>query len=301
MDVTLLDRHPRQRPGMRAIRADLRDAARCENVLREVRPQRIYHLAAVSSNVAAMDDPQSAYSVNFSGTLALLSAWRRVEMDCRFLLVSTSEVHGTSPEYGPEREMPLHENAALGPTTPYAASKAASEMAGLQFFLTWGLPIVVARPFSHTGPGQTDRFVCSSFARQIAEAQSQTRAQISVGNLDLRRDFSDVRDVVRGYHLLLEHGQPGQPYFLCSGQAVSLAGILQTLMDCFPNPVEVTVDPRRLRANETPAIWGDYSKVHQATGWSPEIPLEKTLQDLAQYWAAEIKNQHSALWERPAA
>jgi GDP-4-dehydro-6-deoxy-D-mannose reductase len=300
MDVTLLDRHPRQRLGMRAVRADLRDAAQCENVLREIRPQRIYHLAAVSSNVAAMDDPQSAYSVNFSGTLALLSAWRRVEMDCRFLLVSTSEVHGPSPEW----QMPLHENAALGPTTPYAASKAASEMAGLQFFLTWGLPIVVARPFSHTGPGQTDRFVCSSFARQLAQiaaAPSKTRAKISVGNLDLRRDFSDVRDVVRGYRLLLEHGQPGQPYFLCSGRAVSLDGILQTLMDCFPTPVEVAVDPRRLRANETPAIWGDYSKTHQATGWSPEIPLETTLQDLAQYWAAEIRERQSTRDERSAA
>jgi GDP-4-dehydro-6-deoxy-D-mannose reductase len=297
MEVTLLDRHPHSRPGMRAVRADLRDAAQCESVLREIRPQRIYHLAAVSSNVEAMDDPQSAYSVNFSGTLTLLSAWRRVEMDCRFLLVSTSEVHGPSPE----REMPLHENAALGPTTPYAASKAASEMAGLQFFLTWGLPIVVARPFSHTGPGQTDRFVCSSFARQIAAAQSQTRGAISVGNLNLRRDFSDVRDIVRGYHLLLEKGQPGQPYFLCSGRAVSLGDIVQTLMECFRNRVDVSVDPRRLRANETPAIWGDYSKAHQATGWCPEIPLEKTLQDLAQYWASEIKNRQSTMRERPAA
>jgi GDP-4-dehydro-6-deoxy-D-mannose reductase len=300
MEVTLLDRRLRPRPGMRVVRADLRDAAQCENILREVRPQRIYHLAAVSSNVAAMDDPQSAYSVNFTGTLNLLSAWRRVEMDCRLLLVSTSEVHGASPE----RDMPLHENAALSPSTPYAASKAASEMAALQFFLTWGLPIVVVRPFSHTGPGQTDRFVCSSFARQLAEiaaAPSKRRATISVGNLNLRRDFSDVRDIVRGYHLLLEKGQPGQPYFLCSGRAVSLAAILQTLRECFPTQVDVLVDPKRLRSNETPAIWGDYSKAQQATGWSPTIPLETTLQELAQYWASEIKNRQSTMLERSAA
>jgi GDP-4-dehydro-6-deoxy-D-mannose reductase len=268
---------------------DLRDTSGCEQFMRTHRPQRIYHLAAISSSVESLEDPSLTYAVNFGGTLNLLNAWRKLEFDCRFLMISSSEVYGSACG----QELPLNEEAPLRPKTPYSASKAAAEMLGIQFCSSWGLPIVRVRPFHHTGPGQAPRFVCASFAQQVAEIAAGLRTPlIAVGNTKIRRDFSDVRDIVRGYHLLLEKGQAGEVYQLCSGRAVSIESILQTLIATSDVPAQVIVDPARVRAGEPDALWGDYSKAKLATGWSPEIPLEQTLQELAR--ACAIRNPSAA-------
>jgi len=271
---------------VRVERADLRDAERLSEVLRETSPQRIYHLAALSSPVESLQDPRLTYEVNFVGTLNLLLAWRQLQMDCRLLYVSSSDV------YGPVREedLPLREDTPLRPANPYAGSKAAGEMLAFQFWRSYGMPIVRVRPFNHTGPRQSSNFVCSSLARQVAEIDLGLRPPIvSVGNLEIKRDFSDVRDIVRGYHLLLEKGTPGEVYQLCSGHVVSIRAVLQIVCALVSKGVQVAVEERGMRAQEAPAAWGDATKARNAVGWTPEGTLEATLQDLKIYWEEKIR------------
>jgi GDP-4-dehydro-6-deoxy-D-mannose reductase len=225
--------------------------------------------------------------VNFRGTLNLLLAWRELQFDSRLLYVSSSDVYGLVRD----EDLPLREDTPLRPANPYAASKAASEFLAFQFFQGYGLPIVRVRPFNHTGPRQSATFVCSSFAKQIAEVNTGLRPPtVAVGNLQLRRDFSDVRDIVRGYHLLLEKGQPGEVYQLCSGRAVSIEAILQILIAMASRPIQVTVDPSKTRAQEAPVLWGDASKAGQAVGWRPQYELETTLRDLELYWEGVLRS-----------
>ena len=175
---------------------DLLDRPGLIRIFRDTRPDRIYHLAAKSSPSESMKDPLHTYDVNFQGTLNVFSAWQELQLDCRILYVSSAEVYGQPcPEW-----LPLREEAPLRPVTPYGGSKAAAEMLAVQFFEGYGLPIVRVRPFNHTGPGQSSNYVCSSFARQVAEIDAVLREPIvAVGNLKVLRDFSDVRDIVRGY------------------------------------------------------------------------------------------------------
>ncbi|MBZ5542485.1 MAG: GDP-mannose 4,6-dehydratase [Acidobacteriia bacterium] len=270
---------------LRVVRADLRDAERLLEIIRDVRPGRIYHLAALSNPSESFRDPRLTYEVNFGGTLNLFLVWHRLELDCRFLLVSSSEVYGSvRPE-----DLPLREHVPLRPASPYAGSKAAGEFLAIQFFASYGLPIVRVRPFNHTGPRQSPTFVCSGLARQIAEINSGRRAPtVTVGNLQVRRDFSDVRDIVRGYHLLLEQGEPGEVYQLCSGRAASIEDLLRILTGFSPKPIRIVVEPSRVRQNEPPASWGEASKAGRAVGWSCQYALETTLRDLEQYWEGRL-------------
>ena len=272
---------------VRVERADLRNAQRVLEVLRDTKPQRIYHLAALSSPADSLQDPRLTYEVNFGGTLNLLLAWRELQFDSRLLYVSSSDVYGLVRD----EDLPLREDTPLRPASPYAASKAASEFLAFQFFQGYGLPIVRVRPFNHTGPRQSATFVCSSFAKQIAEVNTGLRPPtVAVGNLQLRRDFSDVRDIVRGYHLLLEKGQPGEVYQLCSGRAVSIEAILQILIAMASRPIQVTVDPSKTRAQEAPVLWGEPSKAGRAVGWRPQYELETTLRDLELYWEGVLRS-----------
>ena len=265
--------------------ADLRDFARWLELLRSLRPQRIYHLAAFSSPVKSFANPLETYAVNFTGTLNLLSAWLRVGMDCRFLFVSSAEVYGAAP---PE-ELPLREDAELRPLNPYAGSKAAAEILAAQFFRSHGLPIVRVRPFNHTGPRQSPEFVCSRLARQAAEIELGLRPPLIVaGNTQAVRDFSDVRDIVRGYHELLEKGEPGEVYQLCSGRGVSIDFVLRTLLDLTSKPAGLQVDPSLLRPIEAAEVWGDYSKARLAVGWEPRYQLVDTLRALKDYWLSRL-------------
>jgi GDP-4-dehydro-6-deoxy-D-mannose reductase len=275
---------------LQIVGADLREFDRVREVLESVKPQRIYHLAAFSSPVESFGDPELTYQVNFMGALNLLSAWLRVGMDCRFLLVSSAEVYGIVPK----EKLPLREEMELHPVNPYAGSKAAAEMLALQFFRSYGLPIVRVRPFNHTGQRQSSRFVCSNFARQVAEIELGVRPPtIVAGNIHAARDFTDVRDIVRGYSDLLENGAPGEVYQLCSGHLVSIKSILETLISFASKPVQVSVDKSLLRNHEAAEVWGDYSKAKLAVGWEPCHELTDTLRALELYWEAKVRERKS--------
>jgi len=271
---------------LKVVGADLREFDRVRDVIESVKPQRIYHLAAFSSPSESFENPVQTYQVNFMGTLNLLSAWLRAGMDCRFLLVSSAEIYGIVPR----ENLPLREDMEPRPVNPYAGSKAAAELLALQFFRSYGLPIVRVRPFNHTGPRQSSRFVCSNFARQVAEIELGLRPPtIVAGNLDAVRDFSDVRDIVRGYFDLLEGGAPGDVYQLCSGRSVSIKSILDTLISSVSKPVQVSVDKSSLRKHDAAEIRGDYSKAKLAVGWEPRHELADTLRELTLYWKGRLK------------
>jgi len=276
------------RPHVQIERADIRDGKRLFQILNDLKPQRLFHLAAVSSPTESLRNPRLTYEVNFVGTLELLLAWREIGMDCRLLYVSSAEVYGTSGS----KNLPLREDCALRPANPYAASKAAAELLAFQFFESDGFPIVRVRPFNHTGPRQSSAFVCSSFARQVVEAEAGLRPpRVSVGDLKVRRDFSDVRDIVRGYYLLMENGEPGEVYHLCSGRAVLIETVLKTLLGWATKPIQVDVDEHMLRGGEPSAVQGDLTKTKQTIGWEPKYDLEATLRDLKVYWESMLRSR----------
>jgi GDP-4-dehydro-6-deoxy-D-mannose reductase len=267
------------------VEGDVRDAHRMMEILRETRPERLYHLAAVTSPVQSLHDPRLTYEVNFQGTLNLLCAWRELKLLGRLLYVSSSHVYGEVRN----EDMPLREDIGLRPADPYGASKAAAELLADQFFRSYLLQIVRVRPFNHTGPGQSGEFVCSNLARQIAEINLGLRPPVvKVGNLSVRRDFSDVRDIVRGYYLLIENGKPGDVYQLCSGHPVSVEELLQVLLDLSPKKIEIQVEESRLRLGEAPAVWGDPTKARQAVSWQREYQMARTMKDLMRYWETSL-------------
>lgn len=272
------------RERVRVLRGDLRDARPIREAVAEVCPERVFHLAALPSPLNSIADPEATYAVNLAGTLQLLLACRELASPPRFLFVSSSEVYGPLPPAC----MPVREDAPLRPANPYAASKAAGEMVAYQFFRTYGFPVVRVRPFNHTGPRQSSHFVCSDFARQVAEIELGLRPpKIDVGNLDVERDFSDVRDIVRGYHLLLEQGLAGEVYHLGAGRAVRIRSVLEMLLADCPLQVDIVVDPVRARASETPKLWGDMSRA-EAAGWARRFDLATTLRDLKAYWLSRL-------------
>jgi GDP-4-dehydro-6-deoxy-D-mannose reductase len=256
-------------------------------ILAEVRPERIYHLGAFSSVVDSFRHPRDCYEVNLGGTLNVLESWRDQGFDARLLLVSSSDVYG----HVKEEDLPLREESSLRPSSPYAGSKIAAEFLAVQFGLSYGLPVVRVRPFHHTGPRQSSGFVCSSLARQVAEIVCGLRpAVVSVGNPDVGRDFSDVRDVVRGYALLIEQGRAGEVYQVCSGRAVTIGLLIQWLASAVPLPIDVQVDAARVRIGEPAVLWGDPKKMRAETNWSQQYELRKTLSDLEAYWEKQIRD-----------
>lgn len=275
------------RDRIRVMHGDLRDISSLRKLVASALPDRVFHLAALPSPSDSISNPAVTYEVNFFGTLNLLLACREVPKVPRFLFVSSSEVYGPLP---PE-SMPLREDMPLRPANPYAASKAAGELLACQFFRCYGFPVVTVRPFNHTGPRQAPAFVCSDFARQIAEIELGLRPpRMTVGNLKVQRDFSDVRDIVRGYHLLLEKGIAGEVYHLGSGKPIEIEAVLRVLLEACSKRVEVFVDPARVRASESPIVWGDTSKAAKAVGWATRHDLATTLRDLKAYWAEHLKS-----------
>jgi GDP-4-dehydro-6-deoxy-D-mannose reductase len=195
------------------------------------------------------------------------------------------------------RRLPVTEDEPLAPDSPYAASKAAADLMGLQYFRSWNLHVIRARPFNHTGPGQPPQFVCSDLARQVAEIDAALRPPLlQVGNTRAQRDFSDVRDVVRAYEFLLQHGEPGAAYNICSGHSVSIAQILRHLRTFTRRPFRVEVQQKRLRSGEAPRLYGSNRKLRRDTGWKPEYSLAHTLQDVYTHWktALATRSAHAA-------
>jgi GDP-4-dehydro-6-deoxy-D-mannose reductase len=276
---------------LRVFHADLTDRAAIEDVTRELRPQAIYHLAAQSSTGDSLVDPWATLGNNLHAQLNLLESVLAVGDRARVLIV------GSSDEYGRVRpeDVPTDENVPLRPTTPYAVSKVGQDMLGHQYFAQYGLPVVRVRPFNHTGPGHDSRFVIPSFARQLAEIEAGEREPVlRVGNLEVARDFSDARDMVRAYRLAVMKGEPGEVYNLGSGHAVGLAQVIDDLIALCRSPVRVAVDPALLRPSDMPRQEADTRKFVALTGWRPRIAWHTTLHDTLEYWREQIRSRQLA-------
>ncbi len=244
----------------------------------ELGPDAVVHLAAIASNREASADPGQAWTVNAAGTARLAEALgrRRVagQGDPRLLLVSSGEV------YGPAGNTPRRESDPVVPATPYAASKAAAELAALEVWRRTGLQVVIARPFTHTGPGQESRFALPAFLERMREAKATGVRTIPSGNLEPVRDLLDVRDVLEAYLLLLRAGQPGEVYNISRGEGSSMRELFDLLAALVGAAVEPVLDPSLARASDIPHLVGDSTKLRRATGWAPSRSLEQTLRGL---------------------
>jgi GDP-4-dehydro-6-deoxy-D-mannose reductase len=269
-------------------RADLADRAAVEAFVRQTRPDAVYHLAAQSSPSESLSDPWATISNNLLAQVNLFEALLAAELNPRVLVV------GSSDEYGPVRpdEVPTSEDVPLRPTTPYALSKVGQDMMGYQYFAQHDLPVVRVRPFNHTGPGHDTRFVMPSFACQLAEIEAGLREPVlRVGNLNVARDFTDVRDVVRAYRLALLAGVPGDVYNLGRGRSIRISDTVDELVSMCRVPVQITVDPALLRAAEVPRQEADIRKFVALTGWEPRISWHTTLADTLEYWRTKVSEQ----------
>ncbi len=240
------------------------------------RPEVIYHLAAQSNPQQSVADPRGTWAQNLGGTLNLLEAVRASKGSPRVVVVSSGTCYGDpAPEF-----IPVRENCPMRPNNPYAASKAAADLLAIQHFLAHRTDTVIVRPFNHAGPRQSPRYVLSGLAAQVAEVEAGKKERIEVGNLEVVRDFVDVRDVVRGYQLLATRGASGEIYNLGTGHGTKIADALESLRSMARRPIEVRIDPARVRPVDLPFLVADSSKLRAATGWEPNFSIEQTLADM---------------------
>ena len=264
---------------------DIRDASSVREVIEKVRPESIFHLAAQSFVLSSWRAPAETLTTNIIGQLNIFEAVRQIGIN------PLIQIAGSSEEYGlvHEDELPIKETNPLRPLSPYAVSKVGQDLLAYQYYQSYKLNVVRTRGFNHTGPKRGVVFACSNFAKQIAMIEKNLQEPvIHVGNLDAKRDFTDVRDMIRGYCLSLEKGQPGEVYNICSGKIYSIKEVLNMLLGFTKAKVEVKQDPGRMRPSDVPVLFGDNSKFVKQTGWSPTIPFEQTLKDLLDYWRDKI-------------
>ena len=255
---------------------DVTDASAIAASIAAARPDAVYHLAALANVAESWADPRQTFAVNATGTLNLLEAVRSLDPVPRVLLVGSAEVYGVATA----ERLPFREDCPLEPVTPYAASKVAAEYLGVQYHRGFGVPVVRARSFNHVGPGQSGAFVVADIARRVAQARRDGTDEVRVGNLSARRDFTDVRDVVGAYRLLVERGVAGDVYNVCSGNAVAIEELARTLLALAGADMRLVTDPELLRPVDVPVLVGDNSRIVETTGWRPQIPLEQTLSDV---------------------
>lgn len=264
---------------------DIDDAFAVDKTIEAIRPDRIFHLAAQSYPSASWDAPIHTMRVNVEGTIHVLEAARRHAPSARI------HIAGSSAQYGEVRpdEVPIAETRLMRPVSPYGVSKAAAEMTGIQYFESYGQQVIVTRSFNHVGPRQGDRCSIQTFCQQMAAIEAGQQAPILyVGNLEARRDFTHTRDVARALWALLNQGEPGQVYNLCSGRATRIGDIVDLVIERGRVPVEVHVDPARLRPSDEPILMGDNTKLRAATGWEPTIPMTEIVDELLAYWRAQM-------------
>jgi GDP-4-dehydro-6-deoxy-D-mannose reductase len=258
---------------------DLLDRAAVSRALSDLRPSVVYHCAGVAHVGESWTEPVRALSVNVLGTHHLLEGIREAGLACPVLVAGSALVYRSSIG-------PLAEDDPIGPSDPYGVSKLAQEMLASACGHT---PVFLVRPFNHAGPRQSPAYVTSSFARQIAEIEAGRREPVLlVGNLESRRDITDVRDTVRAYQLVVRHGRPARPYNVCSGQAYRVRDLLDTLIAFSTASVEIRLDPSRLRPSDNPVIAGNRSRIEAEVAWVPEISIQRTLDDLLNYWRRTI-------------
>ncbi|MFZ0249187.1 MAG: GDP-mannose 4,6-dehydratase [Acidimicrobiales bacterium] len=271
-DVTVID-----------IETDVADGDAVRHVMAAVAPDAIYHLAAMTHVGESWENPSQVLRVNVLGTAEILAAARSLERSPRVLVVSSAEVYGVvTPD-----QLPLGEDTPAEPASPYAASKLAAEAVALQAWRGFGQPVVVVRPFNHIGPGQSPNFFVPALAKRIVEAERSGATSLPVGNLTTRRDFTDVRDVVTAYRLLIERGEPGAIYNVCSGRDVAMSDVAGQLLELAGADVRLETDPDLLRPVDVPVLRGSAALLTATTGWEPLIPLATTLADVLTSWEAD--------------
>jgi len=266
---------------------DITDAGAMSAAVRELRPDAVVHLAAQSSGGASLADPVGTYRVNALGSLHLLEAVRTGAPDATLLLVGSADAYGS----GGAGSL-IREEAPFHPTNPYALSKAAQDALGELYAATYRVRVVRTRTFSHTGPGQRPQFALAAFADQIARVDAGVQPpEIKVGNLDAVREYGDVRDVVAAYRALVERGEPGAAYNVCTGEGHSLRDLLERLLALAGVRATIVSDPSRVRSRDVDHVVGDPAKIRARTGWTSRVPLERTLTDLYQDARARVRRE----------
>lgn len=258
---------------------DLENSKKTEDVIDKIKPYYVFHLAAFSSPAQSFQNPTETLKNNIFGELNLLEALQKINSKSRILIVGSADEYGdVEPKY-----LPVKEDMPFSPASPYAVSKVAQDMLGLQYFLHYGLHIVRVRSFNHIGPRQSQNFVVPAFASQIAHLEKQGGGIMKIGNIETYRDFTDVRDIVRAYYLALEYAQAGEVYNIGSAKAVKIADVLDTLLSFAKVKIKVVEDKARLRPADSKIIYCDYSKFKKQTGWHPQVKLSQTLFDTIEY------------------
>jgi len=271
---------------IKLLNCDLVNLGTVISFIKQVKPDCIYHLAGVSSVKLSWEGSLSMVNNNVVATLNVLEALRVAKYkETRILLACSSEEYGVVSE----EDIPINEGTPLKPVSPYGVSKATIDMFGFQYFSSYGTKVIRIRAFNHTGPRREEIYALSNFAKQIAEIERGLRGpNIYVGNLNVVRDYSDVRDMVRGYELAMEHCEPGDVYNLCSSKGYKIKDLLKILIELSNRKIKIIHDPKRMRPIDLPIIVGDNSKFSMTTSWKPQIGIERTLQDLLDYWRKQL-------------
>jgi len=267
------------------IEGDLLDAHSLQNLMMNVRPDIVFHLAAQSFVPASWTSPAVTLEINLVGTCNLFEAVKSAQINPMIQIACSSEEYGLVKP----KEVPIKESNPLRPLSPYAVSKVAMDYLGYQYFKSFGMKIVRTRGFNHTGPRRGEVFVCSTFTKQIAEIEKGLKEPIiKVGNLSAKRDFTDVRDMVNGYYLAVLKGKPGEVYNICSEKAIEIGKVLEMVIKMSKVKVKIEKDPSRMRPSDVPILLGTSAKFRDQTGWQPKIKFEKTLKDLLNYWRERV-------------
>lgn len=266
-------------------KVDLENADAVWKIVSEDKPDLVFHLAALTAPGESFKNPSEFITNNISIQINILEAIRAAKISPRTLIVSSAEVYGNVAAY----DLPIDEETPLRPVNPYAVSKVACDFLGLQYYLSYKIPIIRVRPFNHIGPRQSPSFVVASFAKKIAEIEKgKTDPILKVGNLSAKRDFTNVQDIVRGYVLLLEKGEAGDVYNIGSGRSYEIKYILDTLLSFSNKKITIESDPALMRPVDVPELVCDNSKIKAATGWEPKIPIEQTLRATLDYWRSIV-------------
>ena len=262
---------------------DLNDPVGLADLFHDVLPEVIFHLAGQADVGYSWDAANETFRSNAEGTLNVLTAARSAGV-ARVVTVTSADIYGIVNS----EDLPLSEDAPFRPVSPYSASKASADLLALQAYLGYSQEVIRVRAFNHLGPGQSDKFVCSALAARIAHNELNGVSKLPIGNLTAKRDFTDVRDVVRAYRLLALTGKSGEAYNVCSGVSISIEKIAAKLLALSTVPMELVVDPDLLRPIDLPDLLGNPEKITRDTGWKPELTLDQTLSDLIEYWRLQL-------------
>jgi len=266
---------------------DITDFKSFKDTIHKFQPEYIFHLAAISSVSQSWEGRETVFNTNIKGSFNLLETCRMLKISPKILLVSSGDTYGPISS----KQSPAKENQHPNPRSPYAATKAIMEILGKQYFCSDNLSVYIVRAFNHTGPRQSSQFVCSSLAKQIAEIEcGLTEPKLFIGNLEAERDFSDVRDIVKGYLQILQKGRMGEAYNLCSSNAISIEEVLKYMLSCSKREIDVIQKESLFRPSDIPLLLGDNTKARKELDWKAEIELKKTLSDLLDYWREQLKS-----------